>query len=1419
MFKEITNRDAWSTIRGFVYQVDITILRWLNLKENEILELEKGEDIDIINDGLKDEEKSRILEQVKYREATTSLNTELAIELLFNFFLHKKNNPKQKLLFRFVSNAGYTKERPSLFPKGKSAIEVWQEIFKEDNVSPTDSRVQIIKTFLKKKIDTKLTELPKTIKKELEIIQNWIDFKTLILNPNEIVLFIKDFEWSDISPASDKISQEVKNAISASIHFEANTNIEELYPRLFLYVFKLLTNNSTKRLDILQLKSQSNLSALSPTDNTTYDLITSLLNSINGRVSRIENSMATSFKQIATLTEDLLEIKNSDTVFEVRLRNLSSTIPSEIQKGSLRNVKTNEVFVLFEEINWINFQGINGTGKTQLAVLSSKLFKNIHWIELREYNNSPEKSTLFIESLLSNMSGVPVLIDRRAWLINVLDNLPENSIIVINDLPQINNNSPLKELLVLLVENLTKRNLRLLTTSNYKVPTSINSLLDSGSFYEYYDFDFNDNEIQELLVNNGAPEKVLKHIDLFASVSQRNPQILAAIVSRMIYINWGKDSTELFVELFTKEFSKEILKDAQTSIASFISDGEMRELLYRLTLIHWNYTFDIVLAVSDVEVKINAPFEKLQGIANTWIEETGDYYKTSPLIHNLGLKNLNKETTKSTYSAIAKSILSSKNVNVITATRIITSYINAEEYNSAAIILFNLLRSAESIDSANVLYDWGYLDYWNSLDMPVNMAIILKSHITAEQIRLRKLIGKENILLTERLQKIVNEADDITEKLLTYVIILVNDLTTNPYQHLHSIKYILENISYLQQPLQEAINNDLLEGFLFMPIQKITTDDQVTLWLQLVEIYESKTNSTFFTNEITETLITVLVEHIVRYEKEQVDFTITSLFMRLDKLIEYFFSKNFEVLTAVILKERIALEYMALNDSRNAEKMTMEWNERFSILEAKYLLYENIGKLYFNDTKNPKNVAWLAQAIECNCEKHITFADTLAYGAASISDSNSGCAVLYMERAVELTKNMPWSSDLDNVQMICELGIAYWKNGDSFKSYITFSDALNILLAIKEEKIGPNWIRLLSWMAHTVGYISAEVAKDKVPTHFRDESEYIIPYQGIFLFNTKDLTDLYLIKKDILLLVQMAIFAEGVGDIKGSYKWSIHAYDEARKIGDKNLILMVSIECSQYLLINFKFEEYFEMALQFHALSANLSGTPEQKYEMASEVSFEEILLKRPSKEWDGAEETLFSLSILPMFIMVLNSYNSSNTNWSEYAKLLLQIIKDYVEVASDKLLWENAEDLFRKIFEKNVPANKLIAEANTYGEKDNKNFQSVCILGYVFLEKNNTEGLKQIINVFPHLTKIFSNVPAIFRNILIPFVRYYALETVKENYVGSKEEFIEITNQIEAATISVPNAVQKVLQIAVEISEMKIQGDRKDWLIDYKEI
>ena len=59
------HRDAWKTIRGFVYQADLTIERWLQLSPEQELQLECGEDVDIVSKYIRDGIEDRLLEQVK----------------------------------------------------------------------------------------------------------------------------------------------------------------------------------------------------------------------------------------------------------------------------------------------------------------------------------------------------------------------------------------------------------------------------------------------------------------------------------------------------------------------------------------------------------------------------------------------------------------------------------------------------------------------------------------------------------------------------------------------------------------------------------------------------------------------------------------------------------------------------------------------------------------------------------------------------------------------------------------------------------------------------------------------------------------------------------------------------------------------------------------------------------------------------------------------------------------------------------------------------------------------------------------------------------------------------------------------------------------------------------------------------------
>jgi hypothetical protein len=117
------DRDAWFTVRGFVYQVQQTIDRWLALEPSECLELERGEDIDIVSNWtLGDDSSSRLLEQIKHRDGAITLNSPEARAAIANFVDHRNHNPGMRLCFRYVTTASVGRRlgKPKGLPMAQS---------------------------------------------------------------------------------------------------------------------------------------------------------------------------------------------------------------------------------------------------------------------------------------------------------------------------------------------------------------------------------------------------------------------------------------------------------------------------------------------------------------------------------------------------------------------------------------------------------------------------------------------------------------------------------------------------------------------------------------------------------------------------------------------------------------------------------------------------------------------------------------------------------------------------------------------------------------------------------------------------------------------------------------------------------------------------------------------------------------------------------------------------------------------------------------------------------------------------------------------------------------------------------------------------------------------------------------------------
>ena len=104
-------RDAWSALRGSYYQIQLTVQRWLELKPDDHLFCERGEDIEIISGALGGAPTpEQLLEQVKIRKAISLRSPEAVSALIRLFEVRQRGGIRHYF--------GLRRSRVRLFPFG-----------------------------------------------------------------------------------------------------------------------------------------------------------------------------------------------------------------------------------------------------------------------------------------------------------------------------------------------------------------------------------------------------------------------------------------------------------------------------------------------------------------------------------------------------------------------------------------------------------------------------------------------------------------------------------------------------------------------------------------------------------------------------------------------------------------------------------------------------------------------------------------------------------------------------------------------------------------------------------------------------------------------------------------------------------------------------------------------------------------------------------------------------------------------------------------------------------------------------------------------------------------------------------------------------------------------------------------------------
>jgi tetratricopeptide (TPR) repeat protein len=239
------DQDAYASFRGYKYQVDATIERWLRLADDEHLELECGEDIDEVNTALA----HRTLTQIKHREKSLTLRSLEAVSALANFVVQRKSNPAIKLSYRYLTNASVVNEREPPTIPGGSAITAWNSLRVVPKALKSEPSLEL------QAIKEIVLNAPRPGGYSVPAWNKFVTFRDSASDGDWLEL-IGAVEWSvGALGAGDLEADVVSRLVHHGMAQDHTSSADIVYPKLFVHLMRKLSRPGPKRIDAAELRA------------------------------------------------------------------------------------------------------------------------------------------------------------------------------------------------------------------------------------------------------------------------------------------------------------------------------------------------------------------------------------------------------------------------------------------------------------------------------------------------------------------------------------------------------------------------------------------------------------------------------------------------------------------------------------------------------------------------------------------------------------------------------------------------------------------------------------------------------------------------------------------------------------------------------------------------------------------------------------------------------------------------------------------------------------------------------------------------------------------------------------------------------------------------------------------------------------
>lgn len=780
-----SRRDAWAVIRGFLYQVRSTVLRWIDLDKDTVLLCEWGEDIAYIRRGLDVSKggdiEAYMLEQIKHRERHVTLRSPEVLRALADFLHHRRNESSGIFVrFRFTTTGAPGHEQDANFPGGLAGIEACRRI--TDGSADDNEVTQTLKVF------RAMIEGAGSLQGSTEQSGRYAEFQRFVASASDQDLhkFIKSIDWAVGQPSVDVLRDQIERRL-VSKGFVSPSKARGASERLTVYVLETLSQPGQKLLSRMALRDTLARPELSEPEQALLNRLASLeerlvtyLEEIGERLGQVQTAVSDMRTPVLEIHEHVIEILERLQAMAAPARLITQeVIPpfDEPPRPSRYHVQRERLLQELTEIRhdaaWIHLHAGAGLGKTHLSrdLCQHPPLGLMVWISLSGISDERGMMQHLGDQICVQLMKVTG--DNTWWVAHrgggvsatgmmesLVRALGGGTIVVIDDVPDLVINTKISARLQDQALACLDNGVTLLTTGQREIPPKSAAVLPPDRVKQVSVPPMNSSDVLSMLQIAGAPSQFLapQLSELIAASTRGHPSLISAVVRWLEARRWVLDPKG-WIDILTGAATADEQETETRRMVALIPDDNQREMLCRLSLIGRAFNRESADVVARAVPSLARPGELLNGLLGPWVNRLGsDKFEVSPLVATAGRLHLAHEMQQRVHAQLADSILAKQTLSIEDAFQAIIHTFAAERWFQLGAVLIQALASAKTSAQAKQVEVFRFMfppSTWPKV-MPPAMRIMIR----AQQIRVVRIAGGDAEDLNQDLDALLQSVGD-----------------------------------------------------------------------------------------------------------------------------------------------------------------------------------------------------------------------------------------------------------------------------------------------------------------------------------------------------------------------------------------------------------------------------------------------------------------------------------------------------------------------------------------------------------------------------------------------------------------------------------------------------------------------------------